>query len=277
MDNKTKRIIINSVFITLYTILYIFFKLNYFTINSIEYYFGLSELLWYIGFSELLWYTVPLSPIIVLLIIPHLLTLRIIAGRIPGLMQMLSRLENEEDEIDEPAQLRFLLKYLTRMLGRILGTLIFYWLCQVIFSWTIFAFLSSSLRAFVIEFDVNMRNVMGYLLWLVWIIFSIYLTRKIYFFVFSTRIGTDKKITDKGKLMAEINEKNIQALKYASKSLKSDREVVLAAVVQNGKALQYASDSFESDREVVLAAVNQYGEALRYASKDLRLELRNLV
>ena len=36
-----------------------------------------------------------------------------------------------------------------------------------------------------------------------------------------------------------------------------DREVVLAAVSQDGKALQYASDALKKDWDFVLAAVNQ--------------------
>ena len=39
----------------------------------------------------------------------------------------------------------------------------------------------------------------------------------------------------------------------------TSREVVLAAVAQNGEALLYASDELRADREVVLAAVAQHG------------------
>lgn len=47
------------------------------------------------------------------------------------------------------------------------------------------------------------------------------------------------------------------ALEYAPKHLKDDREVVLAAVKQNGEALCYATSIIKGDREVVLAAVMQ--------------------
>ena len=59
------------------------------------------------------------------------------------------------------------------------------------------------------------------------------------------------------------------ALWYASAELQADREVVLAAVQQDGYALQYASAGLQADREVVLAAVQQNAVALRYASAQL--------
>jgi len=48
-------------------------------------------------------------------------------------------------------------------------------------------------------------------------------------------------------------------------ALRADREVVLAAVRQNGMALRFASAALQADREVVLAAVEQDGSALRHA------------
>ena len=58
--------------------------------------------------------------------------------------------------------------------------------------------------------------------------------------------------------------------RIASKELRSDREVVLAAVCKNGSVLRYASKELRSDREVVLAAVNNYGPALQHASEELQ-------
>ncbi len=43
-------------------------------------------------------------------------------------------------------------------------------------------------------------------------------------------------------------------LENASEEFKSDREVVLAAVKNNGWALVYASDELRADRELVMAA-----------------------
>ena len=51
-----------------------------------------------------------------------------------------------------------------------------------------------------------------------------------------------------------------------------DREVVLAAVEEDGWALEYASVELQADREVVLAAVQQDGYALNYASVELKAD-----
>lgn len=45
-----------------------------------------------------------------------------------------------------------------------------------------------------------------------------------------------------------------------------DKEVVLAAVQQDGMALRYADSEMKKDKEVVLTAVRQDGMALRYAA-----------
>ena len=60
------------------------------------------------------------------------------------------------------------------------------------------------------------------------------------------------------------------ALQYASKELKSDKDVVLEAVSKDGSALEYASEELKNDKEVVLAAVRQDGSALYYASDALK-------
>ena len=59
-------------------------------------------------------------------------------------------------------------------------------------------------------------------------------------------------------------------LAYADEVLRGDRELVLIAVINGGSALQYASDDLKRDREVVLNAVTNNGSALQYASEDLR-------
>lgn len=53
---------------------------------------------------------------------------------------------------------------------------------------------------------------------------------------------------------------------YASAELRSDREMVLSAVKQNGLALEYASEELRGDLDVVLAAGAQNGLALEHAS-----------
>ena len=67
------------------------------------------------------------------------------------------------------------------------------------------------------------------------------------------------------------------ALEYASENLRSDPEVVLAAVNNYGSALHWASEELRSDHEVVLAAVNNDkdgppGVVLQYASAELRFD-----
>ena len=49
---------------------------------------------------------------------------------------------------------------------------------------------------------------------------------------------------------------------HADESLRSDKEIVMAAVTQNGYALLYADASLKADKEVVMAAVTQNGYAL---------------
>eukprot|EP00971_Amphidinium_carterae_P102392 2027192-Amphidinium_carterae.1 len=58
--------------------------------------------------------------------------------------------------------------------------------------------------------------------------------------------------------------------RHASEVLRSDREVVLAGVQEDGCALKYASEALRSDPEVVLTAVQQHGLALEFASEALK-------
>jgi len=59
-------------------------------------------------------------------------------------------------------------------------------------------------------------------------------------------------------------------LQYIPEELKSNEEIVLAAVACKGQALRFAAPCFRSDRKVVWMAVKQSGRALQYASDDLR-------
>ena len=61
-------------------------------------------------------------------------------------------------------------------------------------------------------------------------------------------------------------------MKYVSVELRADRELVMAAVAQDGLALEYASEKLRADREVVWAAVMRDGHALEYASEKLRAD-----
>ena len=62
---------------------------------------------------------------------------------------------------------------------------------------------------------------------------------------------------------------NVQFLKE-HQELSDDKNVVLAAVQQNGLALNFASDELKNDKEIVLMAVKKYGIALQFASTELR-------
>ncbi|CAD7956164.1 unnamed protein product [Amoebophrya sp. A25] len=59
-------------------------------------------------------------------------------------------------------------------------------------------------------------------------------------------------------------------LGMASRTLQSDREVVLAAVKQNGEALEYASNTMTNDKHMVLAVIKQNREARRFATLTMQ-------
>eukprot|EP00971_Amphidinium_carterae_P064306 1273511-Amphidinium_carterae.1 len=52
----------------------------------------------------------------------------------------------------------------------------------------------------------------------------------------------------------------------------ADREIVLAAVQQNGSALEYAAEECKTDRKIVLAAVTQNGYALQWAAEECKTD-----
>eukprot|EP00929_Paragymnodinium_shiwhaense_P072862 TRINITY_DN36997_c1_g1_i1.p1 TRINITY_DN36997_c1_g1~~TRINITY_DN36997_c1_g1_i1.p1 ORF type:complete len:252 (+),score=41.28 TRINITY_DN36997_c1_g1_i1:802-1557(+) len=58
-------------------------------------------------------------------------------------------------------------------------------------------------------------------------------------------------------------------LRFASSKLRSDEEVVLAAVRSDGDSLKFASASLKGNREVVLEAMASTEDALRYAGQHL--------
>jgi hypothetical protein len=74
---------------------------------------------------------------------------------------------------------------------------------------------------------------------------------------------------DKDVVLAAVKQ-NGRALEYVSEELKSDKEVVLAAVAQTVAALKYVSEELKGDKEVILVVVTQNGWALNYASKELK-------
>jgi hypothetical protein len=77
--------------------------------------------------------------------------------------------------------------------------------------------------------------------------------------------------SDKDIVLAVVLEDGL-ALEHASPELRNDREIVISAVRENGGALQYASPELRYDREIVLFAVGQCGSALQYASDELKAD-----
>eukprot|EP00747_Dinoflagellata_sp_TGD_P185428 gnl/TRDRNA2_/TRDRNA2_41981_c0_seq1.p1 gnl/TRDRNA2_/TRDRNA2_41981_c0~~gnl/TRDRNA2_/TRDRNA2_41981_c0_seq1.p1 ORF type:complete len:421 (-),score=66.40 gnl/TRDRNA2_/TRDRNA2_41981_c0_seq1:70-1332(-) len=59
-------------------------------------------------------------------------------------------------------------------------------------------------------------------------------------------------------------------LRLAAQELRDDPGIVSRAVSQSGCALQFASERLKMDRDIVLVAVNQDGRALRYVPPDLQ-------
>ena len=50
------------------------------------------------------------------------------------------------------------------------------------------------------------------------------------------------------------------SLQFASKDMKRNGEVVMAAVKQDGGALKFSSEDLKRDREITMAAVKQNGD-----------------
>ena len=87
----------------------------------------------------------------------------------------------------------------------------------------------------------------------------------------SVQMCSGTRDSDREMLLAAVQQDGY-ALRHASSELKADREFVLAAVQWNGYALEHASAELQADREVVLAAVQRDGGALRHASAELQAD-----
>lgn len=59
-------------------------------------------------------------------------------------------------------------------------------------------------------------------------------------------------------------------LDFVSTELKDDRDVVMEAVDNYGYSLKYASDRLKNDTDVVMHAAQSYGYILQYASQEIR-------
>ena len=79
----------------------------------------------------------------------------------------------------------------------------------------------------------------------------------------------DKLRSNKEVVLAAVQQ-NERAFLYASENLKLDKEFILEAVKLNGAALSYIADNYKGDKEIVLAAVKQNGMVLNYATDKLK-------
>eukprot|EP00927_Polykrikos_kofoidii_P013683 TRINITY_DN15949_c0_g1_i1.p1 TRINITY_DN15949_c0_g1~~TRINITY_DN15949_c0_g1_i1.p1 ORF type:complete len:410 (+),score=66.17 TRINITY_DN15949_c0_g1_i1:69-1232(+) len=78
------------------------------------------------------------------------------------------------------------------------------------------------------------------------------------------------KVRADPKVVREMMSHFPGSLKYASESLRSDKDFVMAAVKLDGASLQGAIDDLRDDFDVVLAAVSNFGLALADASSRLQ-------
>ena len=76
-------------------------------------------------------------------------------------------------------------------------------------------------------------------------------------------------MSDRAAFLERVREAGDE-LEYASHQLKNNREVVMAAVGNDGLALEYASEELKNNIEVVMAAIGNNGRALTYASNQLK-------
>ena len=77
---------------------------------------------------------------------------------------------------------------------------------------------------------------------------------------------------DRDVVKAAVDQ-NGMALEYVHEDLKRDPGIVKVAVAQNGCALQFAHEDLRKDRNVVKVAVAQNLKAIYYAHEDLRKDL----
>lgn len=74
---------------------------------------------------------------------------------------------------------------------------------------------------------------------------------------------------DREMVLAAVSENGF-AIRFSPEPLKRDREIVSAALQENGLALRSVPDLLKDDEHVVLEAVQRDGLALRYASPRLK-------
>lgn len=83
--------------------------------------------------------------------------------------------------------------------------------------------------------------------------------------------ASDAEKADKAYVLSVLRSDGL-ALQFAP-AFWNDKEVVTVAVEQDGHALHWASAALKSDKDVVLAAVHQKWAALTHVHPDLLLDI----
>ena len=84
------------------------------------------------------------------------------------------------------------------------------------------------------------------------------------------KYAADKLKADPGVVGLAVGQ-NAEAFEMATSTLQQDEEFVTAMVAKNGRVMQYA-DHFRNTKDVVLAAVRNDGVAIKWASKPLQAD-----
>ena len=84
--------------------------------------------------------------------------------------------------------------------------------------------------------------------------------------------GSAELKSDRDIALEDVKE-NGNALRNISTELRGDKDIVLEAVKQNGLLLHYASPELRGDKDVALEAVKQNGDALHDVSDELKCDV----
>ena len=82
--------------------------------------------------------------------------------------------------------------------------------------------------------------------------------------------SSEKLLDDKDVIGASLHDDADETLRFASKRLRADYDLVFKAVIIDAFNLQYASDDLRDNRTIVVRAVKSYGCALEFASERLQ-------
>ena len=70
-------------------------------------------------------------------------------------------------------------------------------------------------------------------------------------------LQTMPEFADDFGVVLEAVRNNGPSLKYASDTMKNNKEVVMAAALKNANALEYASDKIKNDKDFILSLIKQ--------------------